>query len=47
MKLTQLTTKVKVKLNQFNKKNTKGFSQPFGKFIRQMRFGILKLGKYN
>jgi hypothetical protein len=45
MQLTQLTSKGQVKFNQFSKKNTKGFSKPLGKFIRQMQFGILKSGK--
>jgi len=45
MKLKQLTTKIQVKYDQFSKKNTKGFSLPLQKFMRQMQFGILKSGK--
>ena len=45
MQLTQLTTKIQVKFNQFSQNNSKGFNQPLQKFMRQMQLGILKSGK--
>ena len=45
MELKQLTNKIQVKFDQFSKKQTKGFSLPQQKFMRQMQFGILKSGK--
>ena len=45
MELKQLTAEIQVKFDRFSKRNTKGFSLPIQKFIRQMQFGILKSGK--
>ena len=45
MELTQLTSKIQVKLKQFNDRLSAGFPRPTQKFISQMMFGILKSGK--
>lgn len=45
MELRELSTKVQIKLHQFSRRYSSGFSRPDQKFIWQMLFGILKRGK--
>jgi hypothetical protein len=45
MELKELSTKIQIKLYQFSRRYSAGFSRPDQKFIWQMLFGILKGGK--
>lgn len=45
MQLNQLSSKIKVKFNQFSRNYVQGFDRPLQNFFRRRLFGILKSGK--